>query len=226
LSDHLDHSMFREVLFPTDSTSKNDDQDLTLRRLKRFVPKPSQSIIESTIIVFDLETTGLDSKSDRIIEIGAIKLVNLEPVAEFSTLVSTDIEISPTITNITGLTQQDLVGQPQIEPVLNDFLDFIDGGILVAHNADFDMPMVKAHYSRMGIDLEWPTFCTLKMARRILEHLENKKLDTIAEHYGLTFESRHRSIGDVKVTIGVLQGMLNEAKHLKTWADLAPYTAK
>ena len=190
------------------------------------MPKPSQSIIESTIIVFDLETTGLDSKSDRIIEIGAIKVVNLEPVAEFSTLVSTDIEISPTITNITGLTQQDLVGQPQIEPVLNDFLDFIDGGILVAHNADFDMPMVKAHYSRMGIDLEWPTFCTLKMARRILEHLENKKLDTIAEHYGLTFESRHRSIGDVKVTIGVLQGMLNEAKHLKTWADLAPYTAK
>ena len=102
MSDHLDHSMFREVLFPTDSTSKNDDQDLTLRRLKRFVPKPSQSIIESTIIVFDLETTGLDSKSDRIIEIGAIKLVNLEPVAEFSTLVSTDIEISPTITNITA----------------------------------------------------------------------------------------------------------------------------
>ena len=98
--------MFREVLFPTDSTSKNDDQDLTLRRLKRFVPKPSQSIIESTIIVFDLETTGLDSKSDRIIEIGAIKLVNLEPVAEFSTLVSTDIEISPTITNITGLTNK------------------------------------------------------------------------------------------------------------------------
>ncbi len=226
MSEHLDHSMFKDVLFPAIDGNSNSSSDLTLRRLKRFVPVPNQSLIESTIIVFDLETTGLDSNSDRIIEIGAIKLVNLEPVEEFSTLISTDVELTADITRLTGITPEMLEGQPAAEPVLNDFLNFIDGGILVAHNADFDMPMIKAHYSRMGIDLEWPTFCTLKMARKILDHLENKKLDTIAEYFGLTFESRHRSIGDVKVTIGVLQGMLNEAKNIKTWADLAPYTAK
>lgn len=225
VSEHLNHSMFQEVLFPPQQNENSGNNDLTLRRLKRFVPSPKNLLSDLVIIVFDLETTGLDSNSDRIIEIGAQKLVNFKPVAEFSTLVQTDLELTEDIIRLTGITPQMLEGQPEAESALSDFLEFIEGGVLVAHNADFDMPMLKAHYSRMGIDLEWATFCTLKMARKFLEELENKKLDTLAKHYGLSFESRHRSIGDVKVTTDVLKGMLNgEAKQLITWDDMSPYT--
>src|SRR5690606_4955340 len=168
---------------------------------------------------------GLDYEADRIIEIGAIKLEGLEPVAEFSTLVHTDMELTDEIVRLTGINQQMLEGQPRIEKVLYDFLEFIEGGILVAHNAEFDLNMVSAAFSRIGIDLDWACFCTLKMAREVLADLENKKLDTLAAHYGLSFEARHRSIGDVKVTCGVLKSMLQrEARRFRLWSEFQPFT--
>lgn len=228
MSDLLMHSMFQEVLFPlVDKGEDESHRELQLRRLKRFVPELTTHIHKAPLIVFDLETTGLDYKADRIIEIGAIKLEGLEPVAEFSTLVHTDMELTPDIVRLTGISQSMLEGQPKIEQALIDFLEFIQGGILVAHNADFDLNMIHAAYSRIGIDLDWACFCTLKMAREVLADLDNKKLDTLAVHYGLTFESRHRSIGDVKVTCGVLKHMLSrEARRFRLWSEFHPFSTE
>lgn len=223
----LGHSMFHDVLFPPAVTAGQGDalEVLRLRRLKRFVPEPHHPLMTAPLVVFDLETTGLDPEVDRIIEIGAIKLDGMRPVAEFSSLVSTNVELTDDIIRLTGITPEMLVGQPVIEDVLPKFLEFIEGSILIAHNAEFDLSMIKAACSRVGIDLEWPCFCTLKMARALLPDLENKKLDTLAAHYGLTFESRHRSIGDVKVTTGVLSGLLTkEAQTIRVWSDIQPYT--
>ena len=131
---------------------------------------------------------------------------------------------SSDIVTLTGITQEMLQGQPQMGAVLPEFLRFIEGSILVAHNAEFDMGMLKAACSRQGLELEWPCFCTLKMAREMLADLENKKLDTLAAHYGLSFESRHRAIGDIKVTVGVLAGLLRqEAAAIERWDQLQPY---
>jgi DNA polymerase III epsilon subunit family exonuclease len=212
--------MFQDVLFPrdADAVGSAEGQTLQLRRLKRFLPLPEHQIWSGSVVVFDFETTGLDPETDRIIEIGAIKLVNMQPVAEFSSLVSTDIELTEDIVRLTGITPEMLKGQPEVEDVLPKFMDFIEGSVIAAHNAEFDLSMLRASLSRMGIDLEWPCFCTLKMARELLPDLERKNLDTLAEHYNLTFEARHRSIGDVKVTCGVLSGMLaKEAQHLLQW---------
>jgi DNA polymerase III epsilon subunit family exonuclease len=226
MSTQLGYSMFQEVLFPDlDQAAPGVADVLRLRRLKRFVPEPEHLLRPAPIVVFDLETTGLDPEVDRITEIGAIKLVNLRPVAEFSQLVSTDIELTDDIIKLTGITPEMLVGQPEIAEVLPRFLQFIDGAILVAHNAEFDLAMLKAACSREGVDLEWPCFCTLKMSRELLGHLENRKLDTLAAHYGLKFEARHRAIGDIKVTIGVLAGLLGrEAEPLTRWSHMQPYT--
>jgi DNA polymerase III epsilon subunit-like protein len=73
------------------------------------------------------------------------------------------------------------------------------------------------------VDLDWACFCTLKMARTVLPDLDNRKLDTLAEHYGLSFAARHRSIGDAEVTLGVLQSLIAEAGVSK-WGDLQGYT--
>lgn len=227
MSVQLGHSMFHDVLFPVDSAPPGEapeTHELRLRRLKRFVPDPALIIRDCPIVVFDLETTGLDPKADRIIEVGAIKLERLRPVAEFSSLVSTSVELTDDIVRLTGITSVMLQGQPSIDQVLPQFLDFIEGSILVAHNAEFDVSMIRAACSRAGIDLDWPCFCTLKMARELLPDLENKKLDTLAAFYGLSFEARHRAIGDIKVTMGVLHGLLaKEAAPYKKWSQLKPF---
>lgn len=215
--------MFQDVLFPQDTGNANssDGQNLQLRRLKRYLPLPDHHVWSGTVVVFDFETTGLDPETDRIIEIGAIKLVNMQPVEEFSILCSTDIELTEDIIRLTGITPEMLQGMPRAEDILPKFMDFIDGSIIAAHNAEFDLSMLRASLSRLGIDLEWPCFCTLKMARELLPDLERKNLDTLAEHYNLKFEARHRSIGDVKVTCGVLNGMLGkEGKHLRQWTHM------
>jgi DNA polymerase III epsilon subunit family exonuclease len=190
----------------------------------RFVPAPTARIEEVPIVVFDFETTGLDINQDRIIEIGAEKLVGFEVVDTFSTFISTDVELSAQIQQLTGITPDMLTGQPRVEDVLPEFLQFVDGSLMVAHNAEFDFTMLRAAALRLGYEVDLPCFCTLKMARTILPKLENRKLDTLAAHYNLTFSSRHRSMGDVRVTAEVLKNLLTvDGDGLDCWKDLEPF---
>lgn len=218
----LDLSVFNSVFYPFESTDEvQESENLQLRRAIRFRIEAQSLFRKYPIVIFDFETTGLDSNRDQIIEVGAIKYLNFEPVEEFSTLISTRMPLSDVVQRLTGIRPEMLVGKPAIQDVIPRFLNFIEGSLLVAHNASFDMAFLRAECLRQGIDLEWPAFCTLKMAREYLAHLERKGLDSLAQYYGLQFEARHRSIGDVKVTSSVLKELLhNEGCHLQTWGDL------
>lgn len=214
--------MFQEVLFPPQSNSGLDN--LLLQRLIRFAAEPDADLETAPIVVFDLETTGLDVENDEIIEIGAEKLVGFEVVEEFSFLVKPSVLMSEQITSLTGITPEMLENQPTIDDVLPKFFDFIRGGLLIAHNADFDFRLLRASARRLGYDFDWPCACTFKMSRELLPTLENRKLDTLAKHYGLSFGSRHRSMGDVRVTSEVLRNLITkDSDCIETWKDLAPY---
>lgn len=224
MSSLLDYSIFKQVLFPEVVTDESTSSDLSLRRSLSFSVSPKDAVKDMPWVVFDFETTGLNYHNDRIIEIGALKMINGEIVDEISTLIEVDIPIPEVVQNITGITPDMLSGQPRIESYLSNFFKFIEGSILIAHNAEFDMSFLSAEASRLGYDINWACFCTLKMARDLLSELPKKNLDTLAEHYNLQFEARHRSIGDAKVTVAVLNQMLSdEGSHLKTWADFEPY---
>jgi DNA polymerase III epsilon subunit family exonuclease len=225
LNEQLRYSVFQDVLFPSDALSHSGQQQerLQLRKLIRFNPDDDTLLRTTDLVVFDFETTGLDSRDDRIIEIGAIKLSGMRPVAEFSTLVRTETPIEDNIARLTGITNAMLADQPAIDDVLPGFIDFFKGSILVAHNAEFDMGFLRAACQRLGYEIEWPCFCTLKLARERLTQLEKKDLDSLAQHYGLTFEARHRSIGDVKVTCSVMGQMFaGEAADILSWKDIQP----
>lgn len=221
---NLQHSMFHKVFFP----AEEDDaaaQDLFLQKVLRYLAPKDRPIKDCKLVVFDFETTGLDTAKDRIIEIGALKVEAGKPTGEYSTLIQPDIPLPETVEKITGITADMLEGQPTIEEKWDEFLEFIDGSILVAHNAEFDMGFLRNVSQRLGYQVQWPCFCTLKLARQLLPDLESKNLDTIAKHYDLTFEARHRSIGDCKVTSAVLQSFLtNEGRELVYWDDFEPYS--
>lgn len=219
----LSYSMFMDVLFPKRPAT---EEEFALRQVVRHRIPGDAALAELSICVFDFETTGLDSQLDRIIELGAVKIVQGKIISEFSSLVDPEMKLLERIKTITGITDEMLVGQPKIGEVMPDFLDFINGSLLVAHNADFDMAFLNRACSRLGIELDWPALCTLKLSRALLPDLERHKLDNLAAHYGQTFESRHRSIGDVKVTAGVLVSMLQEeGRHLQKWSQFLPYVS-
>ncbi|WP_338637555.1 3'-5' exonuclease [Spirobacillus cienkowskii] len=182
----------------------------------------TEDINDVPIVVFDFETTGLDVRTSRIIEIGAIKYKNRKEISRFSYLINPGMSISPEITSITGIDNTMLANQPDLQTVLPLFHDFLRGCVGLAHNAEFDIGMMYYESERLGISCDYTVFCSLKMARALVK-IERRNLDALAEHYGLSFESRHRSIGDILVTAGVFWRMLDENSVLKTISDLSPY---
>jgi DNA polymerase III subunit alpha, Gram-positive type len=223
----LQHSVFHEALFPAGmnasaNSGTQDGQAFALRRMFHFSLPLSTILQETPLVVFDTETTGLDSELDRIIEFGALKIVGGVVTDKFVSFVHTDIELPQHIVNLTAISQDMLRGQPDISEVIPKFLEFIKGSIIVAHNAEFDMSMLKASANRLGYELNWPCFCTVKLARRVLPGLPNYKLGTLAEHFNIVNEASHRAVGDVKVLNSVLQEIFdNDDVDVVTWGDVS-----
>lgn len=183
----------------------------------RFLP--STLLASTPFVVFDFETTGLSSKTCRIIEIGAIRYENRKEVARLSSLINPEVPINAEITKVTGLTDEDLKNAPLIKTVLPQLHDLMRGAVGVAHNAEFDVGFLIEESARLGVMCSYHILCTLKMARALVK-CERKNLDALATHYELSFVERHRSIGDIMVTAEVLWHMLDENRNLKTLADV------
>ena len=162
----------------------------------------------NVFVVFDLETTGLNNnpsmgRMDKIIEIGAVKLINGEIAEKFSTFVACKERLSNEIINLTGIHDEDLVGAPEIEKVLADFYKFTDGAYLVGHNVNFDYRFVHYYGEQSGYMFDKKLFDTLTLAQEMLRgRLANYKLNTVADHYGFTF-NHHRAFDDACVTAKV-----------------------
>ena len=170
-------------------------------------------------VVFDLETTGLNNnpamgRMDKIIEIGAVKMVNGEITEKFSSFVACSEKLSDEIVKLTGITDADLVGAPEIEKVIADFYKFTDGAILVGHNVTFDYRFVQYYGEQHGYMFEKKQFDTLTLAQEVLRGLlTNYKLNTVADYYGFTF-NHHRAFDDACVTAKVFTELAKARKTL------------
>ena len=155
-------------------------------------------------IVFDLETTGIGVGQNKITEIGCVKIKNGEIIDKFETLVNPEMEISERVTKITGITNDMVKSAPSIKDTLNSFSEFIKDTPLVAHNASFDIAFI--NYERKLLDmvlLTNPLICSVKLAHKAIPELNKYNLDILAEHFNITIENRHRSMGDVLATTTV-----------------------
>lgn len=171
-------------------------------------------IKNAEFIVFDVETTGLSAvDGDRIIEIAAIKLKDLKPVATFHSLINPLRDIPASATNVNQITGDMLIGAPTSEEFLPGIIDFIGGGCVVGHNVKFDLNFVCYELSLNGRRMrdETPALDTLKMAKLLIPYLSNYKLSHIAGSLGITIGETHRALADTQLTADVLIRLLDMA---------------
>ena len=174
---------------------------------------------KSSFVIFDIETTGLSAKNDRITEIGALKVVDGEVVDEFSQLVNPKRPIPEFITNLTGITDEMVKDKPTIDIVIKDFENFISDSILVAHNANFDIGFIRENLSKIGKELDAPVIDTLELARSVFPRLKNHKLDTLAKHLSVSLDNHHRAVDDAKATTEIFLKIL-ELTNIKGLEDI------
>ena len=168
--------------------------------LSEIAVNADKESLDDTYIVFDIETTGFSSIRDRIIEIGAVKVENGKITDRFSTFVNPERPIPFEITNLTSITDEMVMDSPTIESVLPQFLEFVGDGILVAHNAGFDVGFIEQNCRNQQIDRKFVYVDTVALARILLPTLSKYKLNTVAKALHISLENHHRAVDDAGAT--------------------------
>ena len=187
----------------------------TVNEVKKSWSFTSESTLLSqvTFCVVDLETTGSSSAVGGITEIGAVKYRGGEEVSRFSTLINPGQPIPANIVMLTGISSSMVADAPRIEDVLDMFLDFVQGTVLVAHNARFDIGFLNAALERHGYDpLSNAVVDTVTLARRLVRsEVPNCKLSTLAAHFNFPHQPIHRAMDDVLATGDLLHYLIERA---------------
>lgn len=181
--------------------------------LTNIRPAKGRSLIEtpSTFVVFDIETTGLDSLSNEIIEIGALKVKDGKVVDTFDHLIKPSHPISDFITNLTGITNEMVETAETIEEVLTQFINFIGDNILMGHNVNFDINFVYDHAEKYNNHILNNDFIdTLRLARKLLPELSHHRLSDLADYYNIDKTGHHRALKDVEMTLEVYNHLVEE----------------
>ncbi|SHE48870.1 DNA polymerase-3 subunit alpha [Seinonella peptonophila] len=169
-------------------------------------------LTDDTYVVFDVETTGLSAVHDVIIELAAVKIKNGEIIDRFSEFANPHRKLSETIIDLTHITDDMLLDAPEIDDVVKRFLDFIEGTVLVAHNARFDMGFLQEAVKRIDKPkVTNPVLDTLELARYLFPKLKNHRLNTLASKLEVRLEQHHRAIYDAEATGYVLWKLLLES---------------
>jgi DNA polymerase III subunit epsilon len=162
--------------------------------------------LDLPLAVIDVETTGLDSETDRIIEIGIIRFEDGEVVESYGQLIDPERDVPEEVVELTGIEPEDLEGKPVFAEVADEILERLQGVGLCAYNLSFDKGFVAAELARCG--LAWPeqapTLDPLIFARQFYKNLRRKNLGTIADRLDIPLEEAHRATHDAEVAGHVL----------------------
>ncbi len=182
----------------------------------------NQSLEDTTYCVLDLETTGLSFRTEKITEVGIMKVKNGEVIDEFSCFVNPEKPIPPKVVEVTNITDEMVKDAETIDKVFPKILEFVGDSVLVAHNADFDIGFLKHNAKELGYTLDNTYMDTLRLAKQLFPDFKKYKLGIIADKLGIVVEVAHRALDDVDTTVKVLNVMFNMLKEdgVKTLDDI------
>jgi len=181
--------------------------------------------IDTTYCVLDLETTGFSAKTEKITEIGIMKVKNGEVIDEFSCFVNPEKHIPQRVSEVTNITDDMVKDAKTIKEVFPDVLEFLgdpNNTIIVAHNANFDVGFLKQNAINLGYKFDYTYLDTLSLAKDLFPNYKKYKLGKIAENLGIKVEVAHRALDDVDTTVKVFRVMMDmlKEKGAKTVADI------
>lgn len=180
--------------------------------LKEIVTDGKGQSLDEKYVVFDIETTGFSPVTNRIIEIGAVKVEHGEITERFSTFVNPQVPIPFHIEKLTSINDSMVMDADTIEVVLPQFLKFVGDAILVAHNANFDVSFIKENAKRQGIPVDFTYVDTVGIARALLTGQSKYTLDAVAKTLGISLENHHRAVDDAECTAEIFVKFIDMLK--------------
>ena len=202
--------------------------------MKDLVEHSRGQSFSDSYVVFDIETTGFSPEKNKIIEIGAVKVVNGQITDKFSTFVNPDVPIPFEIEQLTGINDNMVLSSPGIEVILPQFLEFCKDCALVAHNASFDVSFISWQAALQGLEFEPTVLDTVAIARQLLPSLNRFKLDTVAKALNISLENHHRAVDDAGATAEIFVKFVEMLRargvenldQLNEMSELSPDTIK
>lgn len=163
----------------------------------RLYKGKSLMVALSDFVSLDIETTGLSTLYDEIIELAAVKYRDGKSVGTFSSLVKPINPVSDFVTQLTGITNTMLQDAPSLSEILPVFLNFVGADIVVGHNINFDINFIYDACESLGLTPFSNDFVdTMRIARRMYKNLPNHKLDTLIDYFDLNHREIHRGLSD------------------------------
>lgn len=185
---------------------------------------------ETEFVVLDVEAVHERRMPARIIEIGAYRVRAGEVQDEFQTLVNPETHVPRFLANLTGISSEMLLTAPRFADVVDEWLSFIGDAVLVAHNANFDLPLLNREIARVfaGFRLRNAHLCTVDLARRLVPQLDSHRLDSLTAYFGVDIPRRHRAADDALATARVFLQLLNDlsANKILTLSEARSFQAK
>ena len=175
-----------------------------MRQLEKLIEEYKSGRIYTAL---DTETTGLSRYTDKVIEIGAVKFSKDGILAEYNTLIYPERSVPPQAVKIHGISDEMLVGKPIFREIAPDFLDFIDGTRIVAHNAQFDIGFINMELTAAGMkELKNTRFPvdTVYLSRKLFPELERHSLQFLVESLKIPSGTAHRATDDAKACMQLL----------------------
>ncbi|HSG52347.1 MAG TPA: exonuclease domain-containing protein, partial [Rheinheimera sp.] len=156
-------------------------------------------------VVLDVETTGGKAGTDRITEIGALKVQSGEVIDTFSTLLNPQRHIPAFITRLTGISNSMVSAAPTFADIADKLSVFLQGAVFVAHNAKFDYSFIRAEFARCELPFDMPQLCTVVNMRRYYPGLKSYSLGNLCQHFDIQLTNHHRALADATATVELLK---------------------
>ncbi|MEM9687844.1 MAG: exonuclease domain-containing protein [Pseudomonadota bacterium] len=213
----IDEDGVRFVEIKTDGDHLRRNQLLRLEQLRRAGFRSDVVLVRWVLdprqpyVVVDVETTGGRGDQHRVTEIGAVKVINGEIVERFQTLLNPQRSIPPNITRLTGITPAMVADAPVFSDVAEDFAQFLDGAIFVAHNVEFDYRFIGHEFRRLGRPFRMPKLCTCASMRKLYPGHKSYSLANLCKAYDIPLKSHHRALCDAEAAAELLL-LINEKR--------------